>query len=218
MPITFDCPACKHRLRSRDGSEGRRVRCPGCKTAAVVPGGLVEVTACPAPVIVLRESPAVIRPAVSAPKRRELIVNQVLIGAGGTRYYRRSIDPSGNSPDRVTESSADELIAQIRKARETISLCVCCWVGATILFVSGLICAASEAPSAVAWALFGFALLSLGLLPWAFWFDRRSRTVRVSYWFDPLGEKIHDALGRLASGLRRSQAIWSIYSQTFHGD
>jgi hypothetical protein len=38
VPITFHCPKCRHKLRSRDGSEGRRVRCPGCKTAAVVPG------------------------------------------------------------------------------------------------------------------------------------------------------------------------------------
>lgn len=37
MPIKFEC-ACGNRVKAPDGSGGRRVRCPRCRAAVVVPG------------------------------------------------------------------------------------------------------------------------------------------------------------------------------------
>jgi hypothetical protein len=41
MPIKFDC-ACGQRIRARDGSAGRRVRCPSCRADLDVPGGSLD--------------------------------------------------------------------------------------------------------------------------------------------------------------------------------
>jgi hypothetical protein len=37
MPITFHCPACRHRLKVPDGSAGKRGKCPNCSTRLSIP-------------------------------------------------------------------------------------------------------------------------------------------------------------------------------------
>jgi TM2 domain-containing membrane protein YozV len=39
MPIEFACSSCGKRLRVKDESAGKRVKCPGCQTVLRVPGG-----------------------------------------------------------------------------------------------------------------------------------------------------------------------------------
>ena len=39
MPIEFACSSCSKRLRVKDESAGKRVKCPGCQTVLRVPGG-----------------------------------------------------------------------------------------------------------------------------------------------------------------------------------
>src|SRR5262245_48507061 len=45
MPIEFDCPTCRTKIRTPDGTEGKAARCPKCSAVVTVPAASAHVTA-----------------------------------------------------------------------------------------------------------------------------------------------------------------------------
>ena len=170
----------------------------------------------------------------------------VHIGAGGFRYSQRidgtaptsrpapssrpssappPIPPSGPGrpvevlePAHLIDSSADELLEEIRRKEKKLRL-VPLAIGATAIGFAGfLLLLNTQAPAPLRWAALAAGILGLASLPWASWSDRRDRLVRVHYVFDRWGDIVQESLERLIGALQGANAIWAVHQEHFHGD
>jgi len=169
----------------------------------------------------------------------------VHVGAGGFRYSQRidtqaavprpssSPQPSApfpaqpNAPGRtvevlhparLTDSSSDELLEEIRRKEQIMGLVAILLAISVAVFVLFLLMLGTQASPWATWAVFAIALLGLLSLPWAIWSDRRARLVRLHYVFDPLGDKVQEGLARLLAAFERAHAIWAVHHEDVHGD
>jgi hypothetical protein len=126
----------------------------------------------------------------------------------------------------MAASSADELLEELRKKAEKVSLTAVVSVAGLLLVGLGLIGLATESEPllprtllpAATWGSIGLGLLVLLGLPWAAWWDRRTRRTTVNYEFDDLGANVREAIVRLVEAFQRAHSIWSVRSQVRHGD
>lgn len=120
-------------------------------------------------------------------------------------------------PSEIVNSSADDLLGEIRdkygRVRldalcSAVGLLLCALGGAGIAYGQGLL----------GWIPLGGGTLAIAATPWARWYDRRAGTVRICYILDPVGEKVEDGLRRMNEAMRRTHAIWSVTNEDRHGD
>ncbi len=121
-------------------------------------------------------------------------------------------------PAYLVDSTADELLDEIRQKHEMMSL-VPLAVGVSavslIVFAGALFGNASPFMTS---GPFVIGLLGLFALPWAAWHDRRARLVRLHYIFDSPGNTVQEGLTRLHVALERAHTIWAVHDEHYHGD
>jgi hypothetical protein len=96
MPIEVRCE-CGKLLRARDGSAGRRVKCPGCGAAVRVPGGAAKGAPAPRPGCPTRNEgdidvwtgPAVVIPSLVAVSTEALCLATTLTGGKAVEIRKR---------------------------------------------------------------------------------------------------------------------------------
>jgi hypothetical protein len=121
-------------------------------------------------------------------------------------------------PARLVDTSADELLEEIRRKRHVIGLLPLTLVTSAVGFVVFLVLLQSDGAGLGKWAMLTVTILALAVSPWAGWRDRKARLVRVQYVFDPLGSKVQEAVTRLVGALGRAHTIWGVNHQHVHGD
>jgi hypothetical protein len=84
MTITVICPACQHTGRVPEGSQGRRVRCRGCKTLFGIPAG--SEGSGPRRALITLHRPAS-RPLPSVPTLAAVVVIALGLAAGGAAAW-----------------------------------------------------------------------------------------------------------------------------------
>jgi uncharacterized tellurite resistance protein B-like protein len=169
----------------------------------------------------------------------------VNVGAGGFRYsYRlndqprqRPVQPRSAPPSpsgqpvargqlveivesgRLVEADADELVEEIRRKANRLSLVSTVCVTGTLLLIAGLVGLTAEwEPRTALKVLVGSGIVAFLSIPWAIWWDRQSLISRVFYEFDPLGTTVHEGIVRIIEDLQRSDSVWSVRVEDRHGD
>jgi hypothetical protein len=121
-------------------------------------------------------------------------------------------------PTQLVDRSADDLLEEIRRKQARVSIVLL----SALVALGGLGLAAitlgSEGADGLRWGALAVAVIGLASLPWAAWWDRRSRVVHIRYMFDPMGEKVHEGLERLLTAFQHAHAIWSVHTEHVHGD
>ena len=118
-------------------------------------------------------------------------------------------------PD-IVDSSSQGLLDEIKRANDRLSLEALCISVAALFGLIGIIVHSAVPRLALASGIIASAALCF--LPWARWRDRVLGTVRIHYSFDPVGDQIEEALERMIAAMKQTGAIWSVRSQSHHGD
>ena len=177
--------------------------------------------------------------ASAAPGSRRGRGTYVHIGAGGFRYSRRIDDPARVNrpaappplpataprctvevlePAHLVDSSADELLEEIRRKAKSTASSPCWPVPRPSVSWRSCSCSIPRPPSRCAGRRLAAGVLGLAALPWASWSDRRAGLVRIHYVLDPLGDIVREGLERMVDGLRRAHAVWAVHQEHAHGD
>ncbi len=169
----------------------------------------------------------------------------VHVGAGGFRYFCQvdgQADPhqiaplpqspapsAGRSrtigrnvgvvePFRLVDTSADELLEEIRRKQQVIRLVPLAISVSAIAFLTFLLILDAPDSSMARTGALAVGILSLISVPWFSWRDRKARTVRVHYIFDAQGARLQENLHRLIAAFERAHAVWAVKREHVHGD